>query len=142
MGFAEPAAGKTGTTDDYTDGWFIGYTPELVVGVWTGFDEKVSMGRNMTGARVSLPTWTEVMKAYYREHHGEVFVKPEGIIHRVICEDSGLLSTSHCTRVRREVFMEGSEPRRHCDREYSRVDAMPGLDSYRAADQEAWGDDQ
>ena len=121
LGMIEPVAGKTGTTDDYTDGWFLGFTPELVVGVWSGFDQKRTMGLNMTGARVSLPTWAEIMKAHYRDHHGDPFNEPEQILTRVVCEDSGLLSTPRCTRVRREVFVEGSEPRRHCDKEFSSV---------------------
>lgn len=137
MGFNEPVAGKTGTTDDYTDAWFVGYTPEIVVGVWTGFDEKVFLGRGMTGARASLPTWTEVMKAYYRDHLGDAFVEPEGIVHRVVCEDSGMLTLPTCTRVRREVFIEGTEPRRHCDRKAGSIEAMPGYDDYN---NNGWGD--
>lgn len=116
FGFKEPAAGKTGTTDDCTDAWFIGFTPEIAIGVWSGFDEKLPMGRRMTGGRVSLPTWTEVMKGYYRDHKGEAFFVPDGIIHRVICEDTGLLAASECTKIRREVFIDGTEPRRYCDR--------------------------
>ncbi len=116
MGFNEPAAGKTGTTDGCTDAWFVGFTNELAVGVWSGFDEKVSMGRMMTGGRVSVPTWTNIMMAYYRDHRGEPFAEPEGIVHRVICELSGLLATKDCSEIRREIFIEGTEPRRHCDR--------------------------
>ena len=116
MGFNEPAAGKTGTTDGCTDAWFVGFTNELAVGVWSGFDEKISMGRMMTGGRVSVPTWTNIMMAYYRDHRGEPFAEPEGIVHRVICELSGLLATKDCSEIRREVFIEGTEPRRHCDR--------------------------
>ncbi len=116
MGFMEPAAGKTGTTDGCTDAWFVGFSNEIAVGVWAGFDEKRSMGRRMTGGRVSVPTWTHIMKAYYRDHRGEPFFEPEGIVHQVICEESGLLATRGCSRFRREVFIEGTEPRRHCDR--------------------------
>jgi penicillin-binding protein 1A len=116
MGFREPAAGKTGTTDECTDAWFVGFTPEITVGVWSGFDQKRSMGRRMTGGRVSCPTWANVMMAHYRDHSGEPFPEPEGIVHRVICEESGLLMSSACTHVRREVFIEGTEPRRYCDR--------------------------
>ncbi len=116
MGFMEPAAGKTGTTDDCTDAWYVGYTPELAVGVWSGFDEKRTMGSNMTGSRVSLPTWTSVMKAQYRDHHGEEFAEPPGIVHRVICEVTGLLVTPRCEKGRREIFIEGTEPKRQCDR--------------------------
>lgn len=136
FGFKEPAAGKTGTTDLCTDAWFVGFTPELAVGVWSGFDEKVSMGRRMTGARVSLPTWTEVMKAYYRDHRGEEFYVPDGIIHRVICEETGLLATSDCTKIRREVFIDGTEPRRYCDRHRmsSVHSAREAADNYRNLD--------
>jgi len=116
FGFKEPAAGKTGTTDGCTDAWFVGFTTELAVGVWSGFDEKIPMGRRMTGAHVSLPTWTEVMKAHYRDHSGEEFFKPDGIVHRVICEETGLLATNDCAKIRREVFIDGTEPRRYCDR--------------------------
>jgi penicillin-binding protein 1A len=115
MGFMEPAAGKTGTTNDCSDAWYIGYTPELCVGVWSGFDVKKTMGAKMTGAVVSLPTWTSVMKAHYRDHRGEPFVEPEGIVHRVICEETGLLAGTRCEKVRREVFIEGTEPKHTCD---------------------------
>jgi penicillin-binding protein 1A len=119
-GFTEPAAGKTGTTDLNTDAWFIGFTKELAVGVWTGFDEKKTMGDGMTGGSVSLPTWTSVMKAAYRGgRHAPPFATPEGIESRVICESTGLLATEACPKIRREVFVAGSEPRRACDRHAS-----------------------
>jgi len=116
FGFTEAAAGKTGTTDLCTDAWFIGFTPELVVGVWSGFDEKKTMGQKMTGSFVSLPTWTAVMKAAYRDGHARSFEEPEGIQHRVVCEKTGLLATEACPKIRREVFIEGTEPTRACDR--------------------------
>ena len=144
MGFAEPAAGKTGTTDDCTDAWYVGYTPELAVGVWTGFDVKKTMGKRMTGARVSLPTWTSVMKAQYRDHSGEAFPEPEGIVHRTICEDSALLDTPQCPRVRREIFIEGTEPTRSCDRctrEYRLIRTPPDLHDFRSVDRHLLEDD-
>lgn len=142
MQFQEPVAGKTGTTDDYTDGWFVGYTPEVVVGVWTGFDAKLTMGPRMTGARASLPLWTEIMKAYYRDHHGQAFAMPEGIVFRVVCEESGALSSSSCTNVRKEIFIEGTEPRAYCDKDAA-IDVIRGLDSYGDLDSDLWaGDDE
>jgi penicillin-binding protein 1A len=137
MGFAEPASGKTGTTDDCTDAWFVGYTPELAVGVWTGFDVKKTMGKRMTGARVSLPTWTSVMKAHYRDHRGDPFAEPEGIVHRVICEQSGLLVTPQCRSGRQEVFIEGTEPTRPCDRctgGYRVIRTPPDVHDFRSVD--------
>jgi penicillin-binding protein 1A len=115
-GFTEPAAGKTGTTDLCTDAWFLGFTSELAVGVWTGFDEKKTMGKKMTGSYASLPTWTAVMKTAYRNRHAPAFVEPEGIQHRVICEKTGLLATEACSKIRSESFIEGTEPTRTCDR--------------------------
>ncbi|MFH1754857.1 MAG: PBP1A family penicillin-binding protein, partial [Candidatus Latescibacterota bacterium] len=142
MGFSEPAAGKTGTTNDCTNGWFIGYTTEIAVGVWTGFEENRTMGRGMYGGRVSLPTWANIMKAYYVDHHAEPFPEPTGIIHRVICEESGLLSTAKCVRLRREVFIEGTEPRRTCNRHgLSAMDAISGRESYEEIDDQLWQDD-
>ena len=58
-----PVAGKTGTMDDYTDAWFIGFDPEITIGVWVGFDEKKSLGRGETGTTAALPIWIDVMKA-------------------------------------------------------------------------------
>jgi penicillin-binding protein 1A len=59
-----PAAGKTGTTQDYTDAWFMGFTPQLTCGVWVGFDDKqISLGKKETGAKAALPIWLEFMKA-------------------------------------------------------------------------------
>lgn len=116
-GFLEPAGGKTGTTDLNTDAWFVGFTEELAVGVWTGFDEKKSMGDGMTGGATSLPTWSAVMKAaYLGGRHAKAFPTPEGIESRVICELTGLLATESCPQIRREVFIAGTEPTRACDR--------------------------
>jgi penicillin-binding protein 1A len=59
-----PAAGKTGTTQDYTDAWFLGFTPQLTCGVWVGFDDKqISLGKKETGARAALPIWLQFMKS-------------------------------------------------------------------------------
>jgi penicillin-binding protein 1A len=116
FGFNEPAAGKTGTTDECTDAWFVGFTQDLAVGCWSGFDEKKTMGKKMTGAFVSLPIWTAVMKTAYRNKSAAEFPEPDGIVHRVICEKSGLLATDACPKIRREVFIEGTEPTRLCDR--------------------------
>ncbi|HXV12747.1 MAG TPA: PBP1A family penicillin-binding protein [Candidatus Krumholzibacteria bacterium] len=116
-GFHEPAGGKTGTTDLNTDAWFVGFTQDIAVGVWTGFDEKKTMGDGMTGGAVSLPTWTAVMKTAYRNgRHAPAFPVPEGIESRVICELTGLLATEACPKIRREVFIAGDEPQRACDR--------------------------
>lgn len=138
-GLRIPCAGKTGTTDDYADGWFIGYSPDLVVGVWTGFPgETRSMGDNMVGARVALPLWTWTMRAAHPGNTGPEFPRPDGIIEAMVCAESGLLATPYCRQVRREVFIEGSDPQRECD--LHRVSAYDLLDpdrDFRELDREA-----
>jgi membrane carboxypeptidase/penicillin-binding protein len=137
-GLAIPCAGKTGTTDEYTDGWFMGYTPEIVVGVWTGFDEKVTMGRGMTGARVALPIWTDIMKVAYPTNRGPDFVRPADIVEETVCEESGLLATPSCPKVRTEIFIAGNEPTRQCDlHRVSPYDLLDKSKDFRDIDKEA-----
>jgi len=114
-GLKIPCAGKTGTTDDCGNGWFIGFNPEIAVGVWTGFDEKQFMGRGKTGARVALPIWIDIMKAAYPHNQGPEFKKPPDITEVLVCRESGLRATSYCDEVIREVFIRGTEPTRKCD---------------------------
>jgi penicillin-binding protein 1A len=143
MGFVDPAAGKTGTTNDCTDAWYVGYTPELAVGVWTGFDLKKTMGTKMTGSRVALPIWTSVMKTHYRDHRGEPFPEPDGIVHRAVCGQSGLLVAPQCGSTRREVFIEGTEPTRPCDRcttEFKLIRTPPDARDYRSVDRHLFED--
>ena len=108
-------AGKTGTTNDYTDAWFIGFCPDLAAGVWVGFDEKRTMGEKETGARVALPVWIEFMTEALKGVPDRSFPEPHGIVRREICEETGLLATSHCPARRTEVFINGTEPLRFCD---------------------------
>jgi len=68
-----PVAGKTGTTNDFTDAWFIGFTPSLVMGVWVGFDEKVTLGDKETGGKAALPIWLDAMQQIYKDRKIETF---------------------------------------------------------------------
>jgi membrane carboxypeptidase/penicillin-binding protein len=95
------------------------------------------MGKKMTGAFVSLPTWTAVMKTEYRDRKAPAFVEPEGIQRRVICERSGLLATNACPLIRREVFIDGTEPQRACDRHGSASSRpLQDLDGFEQLDRE------
>jgi penicillin-binding protein 1A len=114
-GFQHPAAGKTGTTNDCTDAWFVGFSPRVVCGVWGGFDDRRSLGEKMTGARVALPVWTEFMKAAHVGLPREPFERPPGIIVRPICESTGMLAGRDCPEIIEEVFIQGNEPLRPCD---------------------------
>ena len=110
-----PAAGKTGTTNDYRDAWFIGYTPSLVAGVWVGYDDQTSIGYRETGARAALPIWLAFMKKANDDHAPEDFISPEGILFKQIDPRSGLLSTENCRQSVLEAFLPGTEPRQYCD---------------------------
>ncbi len=110
-----PAAGKTGTTNDYRDAWFIGYTPSLIAGTWVGYDDQESIGPKETGAHVALPIWLEFMKKAHAEQPPEDFSVPGGIIFKQVDPKTGLLSTENCKLSIREAFLPGTEPRRYCD---------------------------
>ncbi len=111
------AGGKTGTTDDFTDAWFIGFTPSVVAGVWVGFDEKKTIGYMETGARAALPIWMKFMGAYYRDREVDDFKVPPGINFVKIDYFTGLLATPECRYTIDEAFLPGEEPQRFCTEE-------------------------
>jgi 1A family penicillin-binding protein len=139
LGLRIPCAGKTGTTDDYADGWFIGYSPDLAVGVWTGFSHAViPMGDGMVGAKVALPLWTWIMMAAHPGNRGPDFQRPDGITEAMVCVESGLTATPYCRNVRREMFIEGLEPKRQCDlHKVSAYDLLDKDKDFRELDKEA-----
>ncbi|TMA49936.1 MAG: transpeptidase-transglycosylase, partial [Deltaproteobacteria bacterium] len=108
------AAGKTGTTDDTRDAWFIGFTPEVIAGVWVGFDDGAPTG--FTGAEAALPIWIDFVRATAGPGAARPFEVPDDIVWRDVDPSSGLLATSGCPEVRREPFLAGTEPQRLCDR--------------------------
>jgi len=113
-----PIAGKTGTTDDCTDAWFIGYTPTLICGVWVGFDEKKSLGKKETGAEAALPIWIDFMNQILKDKPVEDFQATSNIITVAIDRHTGLRATPDCTDVIIESFIAGSEPRQMCGPEH------------------------
>jgi penicillin-binding protein 1A len=114
MGFTRPAGGKTGTTDNFCDNWFVGYTPQITSGVWVGFDDKTSLGRNQDGAKNGVPIWTTYMLAAHDSLPIKDFTEPEGIVHADVCLESGEIATDRCIDVRNEVFIQGTEPTVTC----------------------------
>ncbi|MDI6641478.1 MAG: PBP1A family penicillin-binding protein [Elusimicrobiota bacterium] len=107
-----PAAGKTGTTNEFTDAWFIGYTPKLTCGVWVGYDDKKTLGEKNTGGVVACPIWTEFMVHAHRQEPIEDFPTPAtGISYANIDAATGLLATSESKNVYTEVFLSGTEPK-------------------------------
>jgi len=106
LGVRGPVAGKTGTTDDYRDAWFVGYSTSAVVGVWVGFDQPASIGRDAYGARVALPIWADFMKRTARQLPPHEFPVPPGIHGEELCSMSYLAPVEGCP-VYTEYFKDG-----------------------------------
>jgi 1A family penicillin-binding protein len=109
-----PAAGKTGTTDDYRDAWFIGYTPQLLVGVWLGHDQPKPGGRGFTGGGVAAPLWERFMRRALAKEPPVDFPQPETVVAVTIDPHTGFLATAGCPESRQELFLAGSEPTTAC----------------------------
>jgi membrane carboxypeptidase/penicillin-binding protein len=109
-----PAAGKTGTTDDYRDAWFIGYTPQLITGVWVGHDTPQPGGRGFTGGAVTAPIWERFMRQALAAQPAVDFAPPESVVTVVIDPKTGYLAAEDCPEVREEFYLVGSEPTTYC----------------------------
>lgn len=105
-----PAAGKTGTTSGYFDGWFVGFTPQLAAGVWVGFNEEKSLGAGEGGSKTALPIWIEYMKAAHGETPAQSFPVPSGIVFANIDSTTGKLASSSSKSVVNQAFVRGTEP--------------------------------
>jgi 1A family penicillin-binding protein len=144
LGFTLPAAGKTGTTNDFNDAWFVGYTPQVVAGVWVGFDQPHTILPNGFAADIAVPIWAKFMKAATSGDKPEWFTPPSGITTATVCRISGKLATEGCQSVdvvdeqgqleRRsmvytEYFERGTEPTSYCDLHPTRgtFDKIAGL---------------
>ncbi|MDD8021145.1 MAG: PBP1A family penicillin-binding protein [Acidobacteriota bacterium] len=147
-----PLAGKTGTTNKFTDAWFLGFSPSLCAGVWVGYDTKVTLGDNQSGAVVALPIWIDFFKRVIEDKkdkyetsqaasvqvetdgalvitEGELiehFEVPPNLTFVTIDMKTGLLATPGCQYPFREVFLPGTEPTRYC----SLQDHLRVLDYY------------
>jgi penicillin-binding protein 1A len=130
LGFKLPAAGKTGTTNEYRDAWFVGFTPGLATGVWVGYDQPRTIMRNGFAADVAVPIWANFMKVATRGDKPRWIGAPSGITTASVCRLSGKLATAGCERaevvgedgkltsrsmVYTEYFVEGTQPTSECD---------------------------
>lgn len=110
-----PVAGKTGTTNNYVDAWFLGYTPNLVTGVWVGFDQPKPLGTLETGARAALPIWLDYTM-YAESFYSPVdFIAPEGVTFIPVDAKTGLLASPYSKATKQEVFISGTEPKEAFD---------------------------
>jgi penicillin-binding protein 1A len=130
-----PCGGKTGTTNEYTDAWFVGYTPDLIAGVWVGFDEKKPLGRFETGARAASPIWVSYMQKASAGIAAKDFSIPEGIVFAKTDPQTGLLCSPGEKDCIFECFKEGTQPTQYSseassgdEEDFLRSDTMWGRD--------------
>ena len=103
------AAVKTGTTTNFHDNWTIGYTPDLLVGVWVGNSDYQAM-HNVTGLAGAAPIWAETMRSILQGRPDEIFMQPDGLVQIEVCDLSGLLPTDACPHIKKEWFISGTQP--------------------------------
>ena len=143
-GFTLPAAGKTGTTNDYVDAWFVGFTPHLVTGVWIGFDQPKTIIRNGYAGEIAVPLWASFMKVATRGDKPDWISRPASVIGANVCRISGKLPNGGCDRVEvvnrdgmvesrsmiyTEYFVKGTQPTTVCPLHEpgSFMDALAGV---------------
>lgn len=113
--FTRPAAGKTGTTQNWKDAWFSGFTPDLVASVWVGFDRNsISLGRGQAGGIVAGPIWAQFMRDALKDISPSWYSRPKGVYSVKVCRESGLLPTKYCTNTITEYFLDGTIPTEYC----------------------------
>ncbi len=116
MALGKPLAGKTGTTNNYVDAWFVGYAPSIVTGVWVGYDNSTaSLGDKETGARAALPIWIAVMARALQNKPAEDFTPTDDVVFLKIDPESGLLAREGAPGAVNDVFRRGTEPTRYAD---------------------------
>jgi penicillin-binding protein 1A len=116
-GFTLPAGGKTGTTDEYTDAWYIGFTPEIVAGIWLGYDLVQPIMPNAGGGRIVAPAWTSFMRDVYNRRPAPAdWPRPDLLVTREVDRTTGFLATPWCPLDARQWdwFYPGTEPTHTC----------------------------
>jgi penicillin-binding protein 1B len=112
LGFDRPFAGKTGTTSNYRDAWFIGYSPRILSLVWVGFDDGHSL--RLAGGDACVPIWTTHMNRIAGLVPDVSWKRPDDVVDRTIDPESGMLATPYCPQTRAEIFVAGTEPTSLC----------------------------
>ena len=115
VSLGRPLAGKTGTTNDHTDAWFVGFSPEIAAGVWVGFDQNRLLGKGETGGRAALPIWMDFMKPALADKPVRDFEAPPGIVFARIDAKTGGLATANSESSLFEAFLDGTEPEQPAD---------------------------
>jgi len=128
-GVRGPVAGKTGTTNNGTDVWFVGYTPSLVAGIWFGHDTPRPLGGGASGGRLAAPAWADFYLRGWRGRRDEAFVVPAGLAQHTIDPETGDLAGEYCPHRDAEWFRLGTEPQQWC-----RVHVAPQFEEERFPD--------
>ncbi|HSK75725.1 MAG TPA: PBP1A family penicillin-binding protein [Thermoanaerobaculia bacterium] len=121
-------AGKTGTTDDFSDAWFVGYTPSYTILTWVGYDVKKSLGNGMSGATAALPMWRTIAEEGLKTgwlKEGEKFPVPPGVSSKEVEYYTGLLPGSGAYKTVNEAFISGTEPARQYSSQWSTINQLP-----------------
>jgi penicillin-binding protein 1A len=114
IGVSGPVGGKTGTTDEYRDAWFVGFSTSIVAGVWVGLDQPAPIGREAYAARIAVPIWAEFMRSVARDFPAQAFAVPDGLRDVQLCSLSHLRPVDGCP-LYTEYFKEGDdEPSQLC----------------------------
>ncbi|HYX23888.1 MAG TPA: PBP1A family penicillin-binding protein, partial [Thermoanaerobaculia bacterium] len=117
-GLKTPAAGKTGTTNEGTDAWFVGYTPEIVAGIWMGFDQPRPILADATGGRLAAPAWGRMLaRVYQKRPEPQPWSAPKGVVSRPVDPATGLIVAADCRSASvpaHELFIAGKEPAAYC----------------------------
>ncbi len=124
---ARPLGGKTGTTNDQADAWFVGFSPEIVTGVWVGHDESLFLGWGETGSRAAAPIWVDYMGTALAGRPKRDFDTPESIVFTRIDRETGLLATRNSRETVFQAFIAGTEPTETADTRRTTTDALRDL---------------
>ncbi|MFC1679304.1 penicillin-binding protein 1A [Elusimicrobiota bacterium] len=109
-----PLAGKTGTTNDNRDMWFVGYTPDLLAVGWMGYDDDTTLGRKLGSSSTLVPWWTEIMKRVLKDYPKRDFPVPDDVLFLKVDAETGHLALPTCPRQTLQAFLKGTEPTRYC----------------------------
>ncbi len=110
LGFTRPSAGKTGTSNDYADAWYVGFTPQITCCVWVGVDERRSMGTGMTGAQAAVPIFARAMIALHKKLPIENFERPDSVVNEKVCAVSHKPAVAACPQTYDDIFILGKLP--------------------------------
>jgi penicillin-binding protein 1A len=125
-GVTQPVAGKTGTTNNGADVWFVGYTKSIVAGFWFGYDAPHSITGDASGGRLAAPAWAEFYQQGWRDRATDTdWSPPPGMVPRMIDAETGMLASDWCPITQREWFKPGTEPTEVCDQHYEVPEAEP-----------------